>query len=112
LIYVSFGIGGRELLESNVADAQRLQPAAHGSPTRRSAAVRGAADWVRLKPLSPRFVLHISHRNGGGTNQIEDLARRLHHALIVEANPGDRGVATIRNLDAAKFAADAGSTRS
>jgi glycosyltransferase involved in cell wall biosynthesis len=47
--------------------------------------------------------LHVSHRNGGGTNiHVEDLARRLarqgEHALILETNADDRGLATVRNL--------------
>jgi GT2 family glycosyltransferase len=106
---VSFGVGGRrELLESNMPTLNRLYPDyiprvmdfLRDDPP---AAARRAIDWTRLKQLSPRFMLHVSHRNGGGTNiHIEDLVRRLiakgHHALILEANADDRGVATVRNL--------------
>jgi len=65
--------------------------------------VRRAVDRARLRQLGGRLMLHVSHRNGGGTNlYIEDLVRRLmakgHQALILEANADDRGVATVRNL--------------
>ncbi len=106
---VSFGAGGRrELLESNMPTLNRLYPDyiprvmdfLRDDPP---AAVRRGIDWARLKQLSPRFMLHVSHRNGGGTNiHIEDLVGRLtakgHHALILEANADDRGVATVRSL--------------
>ena len=106
---VSFGVGGRrELLESNMPTLNRLYPDyiprvmdfLRDDPP---AAARRAIDWARLKQLSRHFMLHVSHRNGGGTNiHVEDLARRLmakgHHALILEANADDRGVATVRNL--------------
>jgi glycosyltransferase involved in cell wall biosynthesis len=67
------------------------------------AAARRAIDWARLKELSPRFMLHVSHQNRGGTNvYIEDMVRRLaatgEEALILEANADNRGVATLRNL--------------
>ena len=106
---VSFGDGGRrELLESNMPTLNRLYPDyiprvmdfLRDDPP---ALARRAIDWARLKRLSPRFMLHVSHRNGGGTNvHVEDLVRRLtakgHHALILEANSDDRGTATVRNL--------------
>ena len=106
---VSFGASGRkELLESNLPTLDRLYPDyiprvmdfLRDDPV---AAVRRAVDWARLKQFASRFMLHVSHRNGGGTAlHVEDMARRLtaqgHHALILEANADDRGVATIRNL--------------
>jgi GT2 family glycosyltransferase len=106
---VSFGADGRkEQLESNMPTLNRLYPDyiprvmdfIQNDPP---AAARRTIDWARLKQLSSRFMLHVSHRNGGGTNlHIEDLSRRLtakgDHVLILEANSGDRGVVTIRNL--------------
>jgi glycosyltransferase involved in cell wall biosynthesis len=67
------------------------------------AAVRRAIDWARLSQLSKRFMLHVSHRSGGGTNiHVEDMARRLaaqgEESLILDANADDRGVVTLRNL--------------
>jgi GT2 family glycosyltransferase len=106
---VSFGADGRKaLLESNLPTLHRLYPDyiprvmdfLRADPV---AAVRRAVDWARLKQLGNRFMLHVTHRNGGGTNlYLEDLARRLaasgHQALIFEANADDRGVASVRNL--------------
>lgn len=106
---VSFGTEGRkQLLDSNLPTLNRLYPDyiprvmefLRQDPP---AAVRRAVDWARLKQLGDKFMLHVSHRHGGGTNvYVEDLARRLarqgHHALILEANADDRGMATIRNL--------------
>ena len=106
---VSFGVDGRKaLLETNLVTLNRLYPDyfprimdfLREDPV---AAVRRAIDWARLKELSSRFVLFVSHRNGGGTNlHVEDMARRLtardQHVLILEANADDRGIATIRNL--------------
>lgn len=67
------------------------------------APVRRAIDWARLRALSGRFMLHVSHLGGGGTTlYVEDMARRLQsrgeHALILEANADDRGIAVVRNL--------------
>ncbi len=106
---VSFGADGRKaLLETNLATLNGLYPDyvprimefLREDPV---AAVRRAIDWARLKQLSDRFVLFVSHRGGGGTNiHVEDLARRLsakgEHVLILEANADNRDVATIRNL--------------
>lgn len=106
---VSFGAQGRkELLDTNLPTLHRLYPDyiprvmefLREDPP---AEARRAVDWARLKQLDDKFMLHLSHRNGGGTNvYVEDLARRLalkgHHALILEANADDRGVATVRNL--------------
>lgn len=106
---VSFGVDGRkELLESNLPTLNRLYPDyiprvmdfLRDDPV---AGVRRSIDWARLQQLGNRFMLHVSHRNGGGTNvHVEDMARRLtakgHHALILEANADDRGVASVRNL--------------
>jgi GT2 family glycosyltransferase len=106
---VSFGVDGRKkLLETNLNTLNRLYPDylprimdfLREDPV---AEVRRAIDWARLKQLSKRFMLHVSHRHGGGTNvHVEDMARRLaakgEHTLILEANADDRGVATIRNL--------------
>jgi GT2 family glycosyltransferase/glycosyltransferase involved in cell wall biosynthesis len=106
---VSFGADGRkEQLESNMPTLDRLYPDyiprvmdfIQNDPP---AAARRTIDWARLTQLSSRFMLHVSHRNGGGTNlHIEDLSRRLtargDHVLILEANSDDRGAVTIRNL--------------
>ena len=106
---VSFGADRRkEQLESNMPTLDRLYPDyiprvmdfIQNDPP---AAVRRTIDWARLMQLSSHFMLHVSHRNGGGTNlHIEDLSRRLtakgDHVLILEANSDDRGVVTIRNL--------------
>ena len=106
---VSFGADGRkELLESNLPTLNRLYrdyiPRVMDFLLNDPPAIaRRAIDWARLKQLGSRFLLHVTHRNGGGTNiHIEDLSRRLtaqgHHALILEANADDRGVVAIRNL--------------
>jgi GT2 family glycosyltransferase len=106
---VSFGVEGRRaLLESNLGTLNRLYPDyiprvvefLRQDPV---AAARRAIDWARLRELSPRFMLHVSHQNGGGTNvYVEDMVRRLaatgEEALILEANADNRGFATIRNL--------------
>jgi GT2 family glycosyltransferase len=106
---VSFGIDGRKaLLETNLNTLNRLYPDyfprimdfLRADPV---APVRRAIDWARLRQLSKRFMLFVSHRNGGGTNlHVEDMARRLaaqgQHVLILEANADERGSATIRNL--------------
>ncbi len=106
---ISFGVEGRkELLETNLPTLNRLYPDylprildfLREDPV---APVRRAVDWARLKQLSSRFILFVSHRNGGGTTlHVEDMARRLaaqdHHVLILEANSDDRDTATIRNL--------------
>jgi hypothetical protein len=84
----------RELLESNIADAQPadgtlIMDFLGNDPPRCAARLIGS-----LKQLSPRAM-------GVAQTRIEDLARRLtaksHHALILEANADDRGVATIPN---------------
>lgn len=107
---VSFGADGRkELLQTNLPALHRLYPDyiprvmefMRDDPVRM---VRRSLDWARLAQLSDRFMLHVSHRNGGGTNfHVEDMARRLEaageHALILEANADDRGIATIRNVE-------------
>lgn len=106
---VSFGVDGRRtLIESNLGTLNRLYPDyiprvmefLRQDP---AAAARRAIDWARLKELSPRFMLHVSHQNRGGTNvYVEDMVRRLaaigEEALILEANADNRGFATIRNL--------------
>jgi GT2 family glycosyltransferase len=106
---VSFGADDRKkLLETNLGTLNRLYPDyiprimdfLREDPV---AEARRAIDWARLGQLSRRFMLHVSHRNGGGTNiHVEDLVRRLagqgEHALILEVNADDRGVATVRNL--------------
>ncbi|HWB49789.1 MAG TPA: glycosyltransferase [Stellaceae bacterium] len=106
---VSFGVDGRRaLLESNLGTLNRLYPDyfprvmefLRQDPV---AAARRAIDWARLKQLSPHFMLHVSHQNGGGTNvHVEDMVRRLaalgEEALILEANADNRGFATVRNL--------------
>jgi GT2 family glycosyltransferase/glycosyltransferase involved in cell wall biosynthesis len=106
---VSFGAEGRTArLATNLATLNRLYPdyipRVHGfireDP---AAAARRAIDWARLKQLSDRFMLLVSHRYGGGTTiHVEELARRFaesgHHALLLEVNSDRRGVATIRNL--------------
>lgn len=106
---VSFGADGRkELLQSNLPTLKHLYPDyiprvmdfLREDPV---AAVRRSIDWARLKQLSSRFMLHVSHQNGGGTNlHVEDMVRRLkaegEEALILEANADDRGLVTIRNL--------------
>ena len=106
---VSFGIDDRKaLLETNLGTLNRLYPDyiprviefLRDDP---AAPARRAVDWERLKRLSGRFMLFVSHRIGGGTTiHIEDMARRLaqkgSHVLILEANADNRGVATIRNL--------------
>lgn len=106
---VSFGAAGRKAqLEANLATLDGLYPdylprimdfLAEDPP----AAARRAIDWARLKRLGSRFVLFVSHRNGGGTNlHVEDMARRLaargEPVLILEANTEDGGMATVRNL--------------
>ena len=106
---VSFGADGRRAqLEANLVELNRLYPDyiprimdfLRADPV---AAVRRAIDWARLSQLSERFVLHISHRSGGGTNiHVEDMARRLaaqgEESLILDANADDRGIVTLRNL--------------
>ena len=106
---VSFGVDGRRaLIESNLGTLNRLYPDyfprviefLREDPV---AAVRRAIDWARLKELSPRYMLHVSHQNGGGTRvHVDDMVRRLaatgEEALILEANADNRGFATIRNL--------------
>ena len=106
---VSFGSDGRKaLLETNLGALNRLYPDyfprvmefLRSDP---AAAARRAIDWARLKRLSQRFMLFVSHRHGGGTTlHVEDMARRLaeqgRHVLILEANADNRGAATIRNL--------------
>ena len=106
---VSFGLDGRKaLLETNIGTLNRLYPDylprimefLRDDP---AAVARRAVDWARLKRLSGRFILFVSHRYGGGTAvHVEDMARRLaaqdHHVLILEANADNRGTATIRNL--------------
>ncbi|HEU0215337.1 MAG TPA: glycosyltransferase, partial [Stellaceae bacterium] len=106
---VSFGVDARRtLIESNLGTLNRLYPDyiprvmefLRQDPV---AAARRAIDWTRLKELSPRFMLHVSHQNRGGTNvYVEDMVRRLaatgEEALILEANADNGGFATIRNL--------------
>jgi GT2 family glycosyltransferase len=106
---VSFGSDGRKTqLETNLVELNRLYPDyfprimdfLRDDPV---AAVRRAIDWARLSQLSERFMLHVSHRSGGGTNiHVEDMARRLaaqgEESLILDANADDRGVVTLRNL--------------
>jgi GT2 family glycosyltransferase len=106
---VSFGVDGRKAqLDANLAELNRLYPDyiprimdfLREDPV---AAVRRAIDWARLSQLSDRFMLHVSHRSGGGTNiHVEDMARRLaargEESLILDANADDRGVVTLRNL--------------
>ena len=106
---VSFGADLRRTqLENNLGTLNRLYPDyfprvmefLREDPV---AAARRAIDWARLKQLSRRFMLHVSHQNGGGTNvHVEDLARRLkatgEETLILEANADNRGTATVRNL--------------
>jgi GT2 family glycosyltransferase/glycosyltransferase involved in cell wall biosynthesis len=106
---VSFGVADRRaLLETNLALLNHLYPdylprVMEFLRTDPVAAVRRAVDWARLKRLSERFVLFVSHRHGGGTAiHVEDMAKRLaaqgEQALILEANADNRGTATIRNL--------------
>src|SRR6185437_10035322 len=106
---VSFGDERRRaLVETNLRTLDRLYPDylprvfdfIREDPV---AAARRAIDWARLKQLSERFMLFVSHRNGGGTTiHVEDMARRLaaegHEVLLLEANDDRSGVATIRNL--------------
>jgi GT2 family glycosyltransferase/glycosyltransferase involved in cell wall biosynthesis len=106
---VSFGADDRKaLLETNMGTLNRLYPDyiprvmefLRDDP---AAAARRAVDWARLKRLSKRFMLFVSHANGGGTAvHVEDMAERLaaqdHHVLILEANADTRGTATLRNL--------------
>jgi GT2 family glycosyltransferase/glycosyltransferase involved in cell wall biosynthesis len=106
---VSFGANDRRaLLETNLGTLNRLYPDyiprvvefLREDPV---AAARRAIDWARLKQLSSRFMLFVSHRYGGGTAvHVEDMASRLAeqgcHVLILEANSDSRGVVTIRNL--------------
>jgi len=106
---VSFGADGRKTqIETNLATLNRLYPDyipriidfLHEDPI---AAVRRAIDVARLKQLSDRFMLHVSHRIGGGTRlHVEDLAWRLQArgeaTLILEANADDRDIVTVRNL--------------
>jgi GT2 family glycosyltransferase/glycosyltransferase involved in cell wall biosynthesis len=106
---VSFGVNDRRaLLETNLGTLNRLYPDylprvmefLREDPV---AAARRAIDWARLRRLSTRFMLFVSHRYGGGTAvHVEDMARRLAaedcHVLILEANADNRGMVTIRNL--------------
>ncbi|HZK92461.1 MAG TPA: glycosyltransferase [Stellaceae bacterium] len=106
---VSFGADGRKaMLETNLRTLDRLYPDyiprvlefIREDPV---AAARRAIDWARLKQLSDRFMLFVSHRHGGGTAvHVEEMARRLaeggQQVLILEANSDSHGVATIRNL--------------
>ena len=106
---VSFGKDGRKAgLETNLATLNRLYPDyfprvmefLREDP---AAPARRAIDWARLRRLSTRFMLFVSHRYGGGIAvHVEDMARRLAaedcHVLILEANADNRGSATIRNL--------------
>jgi GT2 family glycosyltransferase/glycosyltransferase involved in cell wall biosynthesis len=106
---VSFGADDRRaLLETNLGTLNRLYPDyfprvmefLREDPP---AAARRAIDWARLRRLSTRFMLLVSHRYGGGTEvHVEAMARRLAqadcHVLILEANADNRGTATIRNL--------------
>jgi GT2 family glycosyltransferase len=106
---VSFGANDRRaLLETNLGTLSRLYPDyvprvmefLREDPV---AAVRRAIDWARLKRLSDRFMLFVSHRYGGGIAvHVEEMARRLAekdcHVLILEANADHCGTATIRNL--------------
>jgi len=106
---VSFGVDDRRrLLESNLGTLNRLYPDyiprvmefLREDPV---APARRTIDWARLKRLSTRYMLFVSHRYGGGIAvHVEDMARRLAaqdcHVLILEANSDRRGVVTIRNL--------------
>jgi GT2 family glycosyltransferase/glycosyltransferase involved in cell wall biosynthesis len=106
---VSFGVNDRrELLEANLDTLHRLYPDyfprimefLREDP---AAVARRAIDWARLRRLSSRFMLFVSHRYGGGTEiHVEDMARRLArddcHVLVLEANADNRGIVTIRNL--------------
>jgi len=106
---VSFGKDGRKAgLETNLATLNRLYPdyfprVMEFLRTDPAAAARRAIDWARLKRLSSRFMLFVSHGYGGGTAiHVDDMARRLAEedceVLILEANADNRGSATIRNL--------------
>jgi GT2 family glycosyltransferase/glycosyltransferase involved in cell wall biosynthesis len=106
---VSFGAEGkRAQLAANLATLNRLYPDyfprvmafIRDDP---AAAARRAVDMARLRQLSDRFVLFVSHRQGGGTAlHVEDMAARLaaqgQHALILEADSDSSGVATLRSL--------------
>ncbi len=106
---VSFGANDRRaLLEANLDTLNRLYPDyfprvmefLREDPP---AAARRAVDWARLRRLSSRFMLFVSHRHGGGTEiHVDEMARRLAgddcHVLILEANNDSRGMVTIRNL--------------
>ena len=106
---VSFGANDRRaLLAANLDTLNRLYPdyfprvmeflrADPPAPARR------AIDWARLRRLSARFMLFVSHQYGGGTAvHVDEMARRLAredcHVLILEANNDSAGTATIRNL--------------
>ncbi|HXP04532.1 MAG TPA: glycosyltransferase, partial [Stellaceae bacterium] len=106
---VSFGTNARRaLLEANLDTLNRLYPDyfprvmefLREDPV---AAARRAIDWARLRRLSTRFMLFVSHRYGGGGEvHADEMARRLAredcHVLILEANNDNRGMVTIRNL--------------
>jgi GT2 family glycosyltransferase/glycosyltransferase involved in cell wall biosynthesis len=106
---VSFGAEGRKAqLATNLRELNRLYPDyfprvmdfIRDDPV---APARRALDWARLRQLSDRFMLFVSHGYGGGTAiHVEDMAARLaaqgHHALILEANSDRTGTATLRNL--------------
>jgi GT2 family glycosyltransferase len=106
---VSFGANDRrELLEANLNTLNRLYPDyfprvmefLREDP---AAPARRAIDWARLRRLSSRFMLFVTHRYGGGTAvHVEEMAQRLAredcHVLILEANADNRGMMAIRNL--------------
>jgi GT2 family glycosyltransferase len=106
---VSFGANDRRaLLEANLDTLNRLYPDyfprvmefLREDPP---AAARRAIDCARLRRLSTRFMLFVSHRYGGGTEvHVDEMARRLAladcHVLILEANNDNRGMVTIRNI--------------
>ena len=106
---VSFGVNDRRaLLETNLHTLNRLYPDyfprvmefLREDPP---AAARRAIDWARLRRLSTRFMLFVSHRYGGGTEiHVDEMARRLAredcHVLILEANSDNCGMVTVRNL--------------
>src|SRR5258708_24340206 len=67
------------------------------------AASGGWSAGGRLRRLSSRFMLFVSHRYGGGSEvHVDEMARRLAgedcHVLILEANRDTRGMVTVRNL--------------